>query len=195
MARALPDRHKLTYEVAVPNRQAKFRELLLFITIECNDDPTFGATKLSKLMWRADFTHFFRTGTPITGARYQRLPNGPAPQALVPVRDELIREGALQPEWREFGGYTQKRLVAKRDPDLSIFTNSEIDLLRSLIKENWGKTAKAVSLESHGLAWQTRRDGELIPYEAEYISDESVTQRDIDRTRELVAELGLPDGI
>ncbi len=184
----------LTYQVAIPNRQAKFRELIVFLAEECRDDPMFGATKLNKLMWRADFVQFFRTGLPITGAKYQRLKNGPAPQALLAVKRELINEGAVTEERRDVGGYQQKRLTARRRPDVSVFSESELDLIRSLVKENWGKSATAMSNDSHGLAWKTRTNGELIPYEAEYISDEPVTVRDIERTRQLVAELGLPDG-
>lgn len=185
----------LTYEVAVPNRQAKFRELMVFLAEECQEDHHFGAIKLNKLMWRADFVQFFRTGVPITGAKYQRLPNGPAPQALLPIKRELIEEGAIGEESRNVGGYTQRRIVARRPADQSVFSDSEIKLIRSIVKENWGKTASAMSAESHGLAWQTRRDGDLIPYEAEYICDSAVTVADIERTRELIAELGRPDGI
>lgn len=188
-------RGDLTFEVAVPNRQTKFRELIILIAEESREDSNFGATKLNKLMWRADFTQFFRTGVPITGAKYQRLPAGPAPQALLPVKRELIDEGALEEELHPVGGYTRRRLIARRRPDLSVFTDSELELVRSLVRENWGKTAKTMSLDSHGLAWNTCQDGDLIPYEAEYISDEPPTPHDIDRTRALVAELGLPDGI
>jgi hypothetical protein len=180
--------------VAVPNRQAKFRELVILLAEECRDDPGFGATKLNKLMWRADFTQFFRTGVPITGAKYQRLPQGPAPVALLPVKRELISEGAIEEEPHNVGVLVQKRLIARRSADLSAFSQSEIELVRSLVKENWGRSATTMSQDSHGLAWQTCYDGGLIPYEAEYISDDEPTAHDIDRTRELIAELGLPDG-
>lgn len=178
---------KLTYEVrSIPNRQQKFRELLLFIAKESKGDNKFGATKLNKIMHQADFQHFLRTGIPITGANYQRIENGPVPRALPPIREELIKEGALTISY--IGNH--KVPVALRDPDLSYFTNSELELVREIIKKDWNKTATQVSDESHGISWKSRRDGASIPYEAAYIVDGKPTAKDIARTGELVSKYG-----
>jgi hypothetical protein len=71
------------------------------------------------------------------------------------MKRELIQEGALEEELHDLAGYAQKRLVALRRPDTSVFTNSELEVVRSLVKENLGKTATAMSNDSHGLAWKT----------------------------------------
>ena len=40
------------------------------------------------------------------------------------------------------------------------------------------------------MAWKIAKDGELIPYEAVFISDDPVTFEDIDLVRQLAAKYG-----
>ena len=51
-----------TYEFDIPNGRTKLKELILHIAKECCDDPTFGATKLNKILWWADFLFYRATG-------------------------------------------------------------------------------------------------------------------------------------
>lgn len=178
----------VTYKTRFPEGQMRFRELLVYIAQKCEEDPAFGATKLNKLLFYADFRAFFRHGQPITGAEYQRLPRGPAPRALLPVRRELAEEGAIAQEARHTGVGEQNRVRANRDADVSLFTSSEMAIVDEVIDEFWGKNAVDVSNQSHGIAWSSRRDGDSIPYEAAYLSDEPVTDDDIARTERVLRE-------
>ena len=45
----------------------KFKELVLHISQKCADDPSFGAVKLNKILFFADFASSAHYGTPITG--------------------------------------------------------------------------------------------------------------------------------
>ena len=47
----------------------KFRELLVYVSKKCEDDPTFGAVKLNKILYYADFAAYRQGGKPITGAQ------------------------------------------------------------------------------------------------------------------------------
>ena len=67
----------------------RLAELILYIAEKCERDPNFGATKLNKILAFADFSAYFETGRPITGAEYMRTPQGPVPRRLPPVRAEL----------------------------------------------------------------------------------------------------------
>jgi hypothetical protein len=99
----------------------KFKELVLYITQAEEDDPSYRATKLNKILFYSDFLAYARLGAAITGAEYQRLKFGPAPRQLPPVQTALQKEGAavLQERWQYT--QTQKRLVALRPPDLTRF--------------------------------------------------------------------------
>jgi hypothetical protein len=86
-------------------------------------------------------------------------------------------------------GKLQHRIVPLRSADLSIFTGEEIALVDDIIKFCWGKNAREMSELSHGKAWQTRYDGDLIPYEAVLLSNEPITVADISRTEEIGRQL------
>lgn len=176
---------RLHYEVPMPDRRKRLRELIVYISDTCQEDPNFGATKLNKILFHSDFKSFARYGKPITGERYQRLERGPAPKRLLPERSKLQEDGAIALRRVHFAGGYQDRIIPLRDPDLSIFSGQEIALVDEIIDELWDKTAAEVSTESHGIVWRTRYDGDLIPYEAAFLSEEPITLGDISRTEEL----------
>src|SRR5438067_8225208 len=93
----------------------KLAELILYISQKCANDPTFGATKLNKILCYSDFVFYAYHHRGITNVEYQKLPNGPAPRRLIPVRDKLIKNGdlALQAVVLK-SGETQKRTVNVR---------------------------------------------------------------------------------
>ena len=90
----------------------------------------------------------------------------------------------------DFLGKEQQRLVALRDPDLSLFSGEEIALVDQVIEYLRGKSAKEVSELSHNRAWWVAKLGGSIPYEAAFISDENPNERDVERGRELVEQHG-----
>jgi len=148
----------------------KLAEMILFISKLSSDDPNFGATKLNKLLMSADFGYYRLTGSPITGATYQHLPEGPAPKQLRPVRRALERHGDLRVEkirLDDAGEYVLQKSVALREPDTSVFTQEELRFVEQLIASYWTWTGHEMSEESHKLpAWRLTDMNETIPYEA-----------------------------
>ena len=71
-----------------PN-DAKLVELILLISEWSQGDPKFGAIKLNKLLFHADFSAFLTTGEPITGQEYFALPQGPAPKRFKPITEKM----------------------------------------------------------------------------------------------------------
>lgn len=186
---------KLTYSVAVPNGQQRFRELIVYIAKKSEGDDRFGSTKLNKLLHKIDFTSFLRTGIPMTGTRYHCNHNGPTPVAFMPVQRELKAEGAVEEIEKTIRGYAgkpQRRLAARRDPDMSYFSPSEVEMIDKIIMESWGKDGTQMSDESHGVAWKSRKKGDSLPYETAYLSDEPLSQSDIHLTKQLIKLCGLP---
>lgn len=168
----------------------RLAELILYLAEKCERDPSFGATKLNKILAFADFSAYFKTGKPITGAEYMRLPQGPVPRRLRPVRDTLEADHAIAMRVVSVGKYQQQRVVPLRSPDLSIFTAAEIAAVDEIVDIFWNHTAKDVSEFSHGIAWQVAGDKSSIPYEAAFLSDEPLTDYDRVRTAELASERG-----
>src|SRR6266849_10039751 len=102
--------------------ERKLAELILYIAQKCVDDPTFGAIKLNKILCYSDFIFYAYHERGITNVEYQKLPNGPAPRRLVPVRNQLIRGRHLGiQDVLLKNGNIQKRPVNLRPPNLSLF--------------------------------------------------------------------------
>ena len=90
--------HHTTKHTIRPNDE-KLRELILLIAEWCQSDPKFGAIKLNKLLFHADFSAFLTHGEPITGQEYFKLPQEPAPRRLKPVTEAMIKRGDFA--WQE----------------------------------------------------------------------------------------------
>jgi uncharacterized phage-associated protein len=165
----------------------KLQELMLYVAQQLESDRAGGATKLNKVLYFADFAHVRRTGHPITGAEYQKLPQGPAPRRLIPVRRRLIESGEAELRAESYLGYEQHRLVAKRDPDLSLLSADEMDSVNRVLEDLAHLTAAQVSALSHAEpGWQLVDEGERIPYEAALIAPE---QMETPTSRRLATEI------
>lgn len=171
--------------------ESKLRELVLYISAECQGDPRFGATKLNKILWWSDFLAFATLHKPITGVEYMRLGKGPVPKRLKPIREAMqkSRELAVSAVPTR-GGKTQQRTVALRSANLTKFNADEIALVDHVIRALWRKTAKGVSTLSHGKAWEVAADRASIPYEAVFLSDAPINRYDVARTKELARTFG-----
>ena len=117
---------------------------------------------------------------------YQRLQFGPAPVEMPPVMNELLRDGLVRQERREVFGHTEHRSVPLVDPVLNFFSKDDVAFLDESIGHYWAMTGMETSDESHGVAWKSRSDGDLIPYEASYFEDAPLR----DTTLENLAKVG-----
>lgn len=157
--------------------EQKFAELLLYVASRMSSDPTFGATKLNKVLFYCDFFHYADQGVAITGAEYQRLRNGPAPRRLLPVQADLVASDAAYIVRTAVGQFVQKRLVPLREADLRLFSAPEIAYVEKIIDWLEGRTATAVSrMTHHMLAWKITEPGETIPYNAVFLYDGPLTE-------------------
>lgn len=170
----------------------KFRELILYVSQKCATDPRFGAVKLNKILYFSDFLAYAYFGEPITGMEYFKLEHGPAPRRLVPVREQMKRDGELGIQELPVGSRVERRPVNLRAPFLDVFAAREISLVDSVIEFLGGRTGSAVSHLSHKMAgWKAARMEETIPYETVFMSEEPLTQTDIARGIEIASEHGL----
>lgn len=144
----------------------KLRELMLYMAARSEDDPHFGAVKLNKLLYFADFWAYRELGRPITGATYQCLEHGPAPRGIIEIQDRLcIRRRAGVRKHLKYGVYEQKRLVALDDADLGVFRGDEMEIVDRVLDQCRPLNALQLSTLSHAHpGWMQARIGEDIPY-------------------------------
>jgi Protein of unknown function (DUF4065) len=153
----------------------KFRELILFLAEKSEGDVPFGATKLNKLLFYIDFRAYAAQGKSVTGQKYQKLENGPAPKKLIPTVKKMEAAGELVYREHDYYGKRQRRAIALRGPDLSLFSGPEVQLVNDVIKEFWGASARQMSEFSHRfLGWEVAELGEEIPYEVALIGTRSL---------------------
>jgi hypothetical protein len=180
----------------VPDER-KLAELIIYISQKCATDPTFGSTKLNKILCYSDFLFYAYHGQGITNVEYQKLPNGPAPRRLIPVRDELVENGDLAIQGIILkSGETQKRTVNLRSPNLDLFTGTEIAMVDRMIEAMQGVRAEDVSEMSHTLVgWLVADEGDTIPYNTIYFANPPLSEEEILRARELKAAKAKPGGV
>lgn len=178
----------LTFGSDEPRSTEKLRELVLYIADKCEDDPTFGAVKLNKILFYADFISFAQYGEPITGVKYRKFSQGPVPTILKRVRIEMEEHGEVAVRRKSYHGRVQHRLIPFRQPDFSRLGARDIATVDDMIREFWGRTAQEISELSHDRAWKNAAEGEVIPYEAAFVSDEPLTEHDVAIAEEMIAE-------
>ena len=170
----------------------KFKELIVYVAAKAQDDPAFGAIKLNKILYYADFAAYRQLGAPITGAAYFKLREGPAPRQLLAARDELVDEGRLRIEERRHFAYLQKRLAPSPGcaPDPEFLRPEERELVDQVIEFFWGKSAREVSDYSHREpGWILAEDRADIPYESAWLSGDPIDQETEEAARRIGAEL------
>ena len=180
--------HARPYQPAF--KPEKFRELLLYIASESTDDPTFGAVKINKVLYYADFAAFRQFGKPITGATYRKLDEGPAPLEMLAERRALIESGEAEVQKSVYFTGVQHRLVAKRASDREVFEPGEVDIVNQVMAFFHGKTAREVSDYSHREpGWKLAKPLEDIPYDTAWLSSEPFTQEEEEFARSVVQSL------
>lgn len=164
----------------------KLEQLLLHVAEESVGDPKFGKTKLNKILFYIDFFAYGRFGQPVTGAEYLRRPYGPVPRQVVAARNALLARGDAVIEPADWFGLPQERLVAKGKADLSVFSQAEKSFIDFVIKALWDENGSQVSdISHHEPGWKIADDGEVIPYQAVFLSSRELTADDIRRGQEV----------
>ena len=107
---------------------------------------------------------------------------------MLPVLNELQADGLLRIERKKIVDFEEQRPVALAEPVLTFFSPSDIDCLNRAISAYWDKTGTETSDISHGVGWKSRSDGEPMPYELAYLSDEAIGTGQKARLLKLAAE-------
>jgi hypothetical protein len=151
----------------------KFVELLVYVTSRSENDSKFGATKLNKLLFYSDFLAYRTLGRAISNHDYQKLVHGPAPKAIVPILKRLIKSGQIAEAERNYFGHKQKRILALREADLTVFSGPEMALIDQVIEHFKDDGAKDISNRSHRfiIGWETAKLNEVIPYDLALVNN------------------------
>jgi Protein of unknown function (DUF4065) len=166
--------------------RGKFEELIVYLARRLPPEAALGRVKLAKLLMHSDFTAFQRLGSSITGATYEKWEFGHFPQQFVMVEKDLLAGGAIAEEDTDYFGKRLRHVTARRDPDMSAFSDDEIAIIEGAILWYGHESAKYLSDLAHrDPGWVLAQDRETIPYETVLIGTERPPESVFEEFRQL----------
>jgi hypothetical protein len=84
-----------------------------------------------------------------------------------------------------YSPFRPKRMIPRRDADLTLFSGPEVALVDGIIEALCDATSSQLRDVSHGKAWGAVGMTWCIPYEAVFLSDEPYKEEDIAGAHEL----------
>ncbi len=173
-------RENSAQRISIPqNRFDKFKEVLLFMLSRIGAKPHMGETVLYKLLYFIDFDYFEKYEEQLIGATYIRNHYGPTPTHFRKLVDEMEKAGILERVCSEYFSYPQTKYLPLREPDLSMLTGRELDLIEEVLRKLGGMNAKQISDHSHGdVPWMSTNEGEAIDYETVFYRTPEYSVRD-----------------
>jgi len=116
-----------------------------------------GKTKLCKLLYNLDYTHFKETGKSVTGLDYYAWEKGPVPKSLFnKLRGDIISE-EFQPYIVVIKRDKLQEIHPRRKPDMTVFSIREQRILQEVAEIYKYTKAKDMTEISHlkGKPWDT----------------------------------------
>jgi len=137
-------------KIAMPPNDTKMRELILHVAKKSENDDKFGAVKLNKILFYADFYSFVKRGKPITGLEYFALSEGPAPRQMLPIIKSMEAAKDIAIKKVSCGRPNPKSVVvALRDPDYSKLDAEDVVIADFIIEKFKGMTGTDLTNMSH----------------------------------------------
>jgi putative zinc finger/helix-turn-helix YgiT family protein len=123
-------------------------------------------SKLNKLLFYTDFKYFKESTLSITGLRYAHLPYGPVPDNYSVYYAAMASDGLIEINEEIIPpGYYGEIIKALKEPDLNLFSPSELRIIVSVMEDFKEYTAKQIQDLSHNeKAYQQTKNAEIIPY-------------------------------
>ena len=146
----------------MPYEPKKFRALVHYI-IDIVEPSMLGKTKLNKILWFSERKAYLQSGKTITGETYVKFPEGPVAKHLLEALKDLKEEGVIVQRLSRVYDFNRHEYFSLSRPDISMFTQDEIDIVAREAVRIASMTAKEISNISHDRTWETFEMNEPIP--------------------------------
>lgn len=135
----------------------RLKNLMLFIIDRCGDT---WYTKMNKILFYIDFTSYRESGMAISGLQYRAIDFGPVPERFVKIYGEFAEIDNVPRRTGEYDGIV---LSSSTRPDITLFTQSEIDVMESVCERFVNFTSSQIAELSHmEPAWKNNIEGHRI---------------------------------
>jgi hypothetical protein len=160
----------------------KTHELILYIASKLALRSNYGSTLLNKALYFSDSIAYMKLGQPISSFKYIKQNFGPTPDPaqFLKIRDKLVKVGDLEISSMEYFGRLQKKVIAKRQPNVSVFSVEEIVIVDDVLNQIEHMSGTDISDLSHQFpAWKVADDKEELPFFTFLLSSKSPSPDDI----------------
>ena len=146
---------------------AKIAAAVVYLAQRSINDDNFGELKLVKLLYYADCAAYQRTGKPITGTTYIKMPHGPYPDRWQTTIGSLESGGTVRLSQERIGDeYVRKHWLPGENAATSVLTARDRKFLDEQLRRFAGFNGAEIEEYSHDeLAWHATREREAMPYE------------------------------
>ncbi len=146
----------------------KALEAILFIAKSLSN-PTFHS--ISKILYLSDKLHLQEYGRLICGDRYIAMEYGPVPSAIYDMMKVAAGKESIDVDWDEIIQEALdvrhgREVVAKRDCDMDMLAESEIECIQQTIAQYGSKSFGELTDLTHDSAWNATDDNQPIPLTA-----------------------------
>lgn len=160
---------------------AKFKQVLLYILKKVGAQPNVGMTVLYKLLYFADFDYYEKYEEQLMGLTYIKNTHGPTPREFVSVVKDMKAQEVLVEVKSKYFAHEQKKYLPNREPDLSLLSGRELELVDDVLDRYAHKSARQLSeLSHHDMPWQATDDKQNIDYELVFYRSDQFSVRDDD---------------
>jgi len=169
----------------------KTKELVLYIANRLSSKNNYGLTLLNKSLYFIDSICYLKRGKGISNFTYVKQAFGPTPEPrqFLSLRDTMVASGDIEVTESEFFGRLQKRFVAKREPNVDVFTVEEIVIIDDVLSNIEDFNGAQISEMSHQFpAWKAAADREELPYFTFLLSSKTPSDSDIEWAKAAIAE-------
>jgi putative zinc finger/helix-turn-helix YgiT family protein len=155
------------YEPSIESGYNKLDLNKLFQIIKFFTKDGVFKSKLCKLIFYADFKHFKDYAVSITGAEYAHAHHGPVPDNFEHYFASLIHdEKAIRVEEISFGEYLGEKYFSDVEPDLTAFSESELEILLYVKRFFQDYNASQIRQFSHDeKGFNETQIGDIISYD------------------------------
>lgn len=168
---------------------AQLESVVLYLADRSKDDPSWGRTKLCKLLFFADVDYYATHLRSLTGLEYHKRDHGPYPPTVTSLCARLVRDGRARQESVPVSDFTQNRLVALAPPQEGDLPAEITAVLDRVLTKFAKASASQLSEETHRMiAWKAAADREPIPLGATLLNAVRPTREDYEHALELTGE-------
>jgi len=155
------------YEPTIESGYKRLEITKLFEAVKIFAKEGVLKSKLCKLLFYTDFKHFKDYAVSITGTKYAHGHHGPVPDNYEHYFATLIHdEKSIKVAEKEYGNYVGEEYSSIKEPNLNVFSETELEILLQVKKKFKDYTAKRIREFSHKeRGYIETNDGDIISYE------------------------------